>query len=308
MATVETVTGPLDASELGTTLIHEHLRTRDEAVFEQWPGAETFGGIPERPIGPGEDRDAALEAARAALKLGVRTIADPTVMFIGRDAAFMRDVSERTGLQVVAATGIYTYDYLPPFFVSRDPDQIAELFVSDIETGIQGTEVKAAFIKCAADQPGLTENTEKVHRAAARASLRTGRPIMAHSRPASETGPRQLEIFEQEGVDPARVLIAHCGDTADVEYIERLLERGAYVGLDRYGLELFLPYEQRRRPRCRCSSAAIRSGSSSPLTPARRSTGSRPRPPCRCSRPGWRSTGTSGSCPSGCSPSWARPG
>jgi phosphotriesterase-related protein len=246
MATVETVTGPLEASELGTTLIHEHLRTRDEAVFEQWPGAESFGGIPERPIGPGEDRDAALEAARAALELGVRTIADPTVMFIGRDVAFMRDVSEQTGLQVIAATGIYTYDHLPPFFISRDPDQIAELFVSDIETGIQGTDVKAAFIKCAADEPGLTENVEKVHRAAARASLRTGTPIMAHSRPASETGPRQLEIFEQEGVDPARVLIAHCGDTTDVGYIERLLDRGAYVGLDRYGLELFLPYEQRQ--------------------------------------------------------------
>jgi phosphotriesterase-related protein len=246
MATVETVTGPLDASELGTTLIHEHLRTRDEAVFEQWPDAESFGGIPERAIGPGEDHDAALEAARAALELEVRTIVDPTVMFIGRDAAFMRRVSEQTGLRVVAATGIYTYDHLPPFFVSRDPDQIAELFVSDIEVGIQGTGVKASFIKCAADEPGVTENVEKVHRAAARASLRTGRPIMAHSHPASETGPRQLEIFEQEGVDPAKVQIAHCGDTTDVDYIERLLERGVYVGLDRYGLELFLPYEQRQ--------------------------------------------------------------
>jgi len=102
------------------------------------------------------------------------------------------------------------------------------------------------LIKCAADEPGVTENVEKVHRAAARASLRTGAPIMAHSRPASETGPRQVEIFEQEGVDPAKVQIAHCGDTADVDYIERLLERGVYVGLDRYGLEMFLPYEQRQ--------------------------------------------------------------
>jgi phosphotriesterase-related protein len=69
---------------------------------------------------------------------------------------------------------------------------------------------------------------------------------MAHSRPASQTGPRQLEIFEQEGVDPARIQIAHCGDTADLDYIERLLDRGVYVGLDRYGLEMFLPYEQRQ--------------------------------------------------------------
>jgi phosphotriesterase-related protein len=68
---------------------------------------------------------------------------------------------------------------------------------------------------------------------------------MAHSMPAIATGPRQLEIFEQEGVDPARVQIAHCGDTDDVEYIERLIERGVYVGLDRYGLEMYLPIERR---------------------------------------------------------------
>ena len=83
----------------------------------------------------------------------------------------MRRVSEQTGLQVVACTGIYTYDHLPQFFVSRDADQIAELFVADIEQGIQGTDIKAAFIKCAADEPGVTENVEKVHRAAARASV-----------------------------------------------------------------------------------------------------------------------------------------
>ena len=82
---------------------------------------------------------------------------------------------------------------------------------------------------------------------------------MAHSRPASETGPRQLEIFEQEGVDPARVLIAHCGDTADVEYIERLLDRGAYVGLDRWARACSSPTSSARRRRRRCSSAATRS-------------------------------------------------
>ena len=166
-------------------------------------------------------------------------------MFLGRDVEFMRRASEETGLQVVACTGIYTYDHLPAFFMSRNPDQIADLFVADIERGIQGTEIKAGFIKCAADEPGVTENIEKVHRAAARASVRTGAPIMAHSRPASETGPRQVEIFLEEGVDPAKVQIAHTGDTTDLDYIERLLDTGVFIGLDRYGLEMYLPYEQR---------------------------------------------------------------
>ena len=131
------------------------------------------------------------------------------------------------------------------FFVARDADAIADLFVHDIEQGIQGTGIKAAFLKCAADEPGVTENVEKVHRAVARASVRTGTPIMAHSRPASQTALRQIEIFEEEGVDLSRVQIAHTGDTDDLDYIERLLEKGVYIGMDRYGLEIFLPIEKR---------------------------------------------------------------
>jgi phosphotriesterase-related protein len=245
MARVETVTGPIDAGELGTTLIHEHLLARDEAVHAQWPHAESVREGAPWAVPPGGEYEVAVEAARLAVAAGVKTICDPTAMFLGRDAPFMGRVAEETGLQVVACTGIYTYDHLPTFFVSRDPDQIAELFVHDIEQGIQGTDIKAAFIKCAADEPGVTENIEKVHRAAARASLATGAPIMAHSRPASDTAPRQLEIFEEEGVAPAKVQIAHCGDSPDPDYIERIIDRGVYAGLDRWGIEMYLPFEQR---------------------------------------------------------------
>ena len=70
---------------------------------------------------------------------------------------------------------------------------------------------------------------------------------MAHSRPASETAPRQIEIFLEEGVEPQRVQIAHTCDSDDLDYIERVLETGVWIGLDRYGLEMFLPYEQRQK-------------------------------------------------------------
>jgi phosphotriesterase-related protein len=246
MDRVETVRGPIEAGELGTTLIHEHLRVWDEAVHDQWPRAETAKEDEPHGVGPGEDYEVAVREAKAALELGVKTICDPSAMFLGRDVDFMRRVSEESGLQVVPCTGIYTYDFLPQFFLNRDPDQIAELFVADITDGIQGTEIKAAFIKVAADEPGVTENIEKVHRAAARASLRTGAPIMAHTRPASNTGPRQIEIFEEEGVELSKVQLAHTGDTDDLDYIEGVLEKGVWIGLDRYGLELFLPYDQRQ--------------------------------------------------------------
>jgi phosphotriesterase-related protein len=235
MADVQTVQGAVDADELGLVLVHEHVRFRDEAVADQWPGR----------YDDQLELDAALGAVRAAKDRGVRTIVDPTAMFGGRDVGFMKRVADETGVRIVACTGIYSYDYLPHYFENRDVDVMADHFVEDIEAGIQGTGIRAAFLKCAADAPGVTEHVEKIHRAVARASVQTGASIMAHSMPAVATGPRQVEIFEEEGVDLARVQIAHCGDTDDVEYIERLIDKGVYVGLDRYGLEMYLPIDKR---------------------------------------------------------------
>jgi phosphotriesterase-related protein len=235
MPNVETVQGAVDADELGLTLVHEHLRFRDEAVAVEWPTR----------YDEQLELDAALLAVNAAKAHGVRTIVDPAAMFAGRDVRFMKRVAEATGVHVIACTGIYSYDYLPHYFANRDVDVMADHFVEDIERGIQGTEIKAAFLKCAADAAGVTENIEKIHRAVARASVQTGAPIMAHSMPAVATGPRQVEIFEEEGVDMARVQIAHCGDSEDVDYIEGLIDSGVYVGLDRYGLEMYMPIDKR---------------------------------------------------------------
>ena len=235
MATIESVAGPLDADELGYTLIHEHLRARDESNAMQFPHLYDDAVI----------RAAAVEAAKGALAAGVKTIGEPTAMLLGRDVHFIESVAKEVGLQAIVCTGIYTYDYLPLFWESRSPDAMADAFVHDIEHGIQGSEIKAAFLKCAADAPGITDNIEKVHRACARASLRTGRPIMAHSRPASDTGPRQVEILLEEGVAPEKIQIAHTGDTDDLGYIEGLLDKGVLIGLDRYGIEMYLPTERR---------------------------------------------------------------
>ena len=235
MSDVQTVQGAIDAGQMGVVLGHEHVRFRDEAVANEWPSRY-------------DDRlelDAALVAVNAAKERGVETIIDPTAMFGGRDVLFMRRVAEETGVRIVACTGIYSYDHLPHYFENRDIDVMADHFVEDIEKGVQGTDIRAAFLKCAADAAGVTDNVEKIHRAVARASIQTGAPIMAHSMPAVATGPRQVEIFEEEGVDLSRVQIAHCGDSEDLDYIEGLLAKGVYVGLDRYGLEMYMPIDKR---------------------------------------------------------------
>jgi phosphotriesterase-related protein len=224
-ANVSTVLGPVAASELGTTLGHEHLRFVTDAVRFGWPQRY--------------DEEAELAAAVAdigrATAHGVRTIFDPTAMNAGRDVRFMARVAEATGVHVVPCTGIYTFDALPLYFELRSTDEMADHFVEDIEEGIQGTDVRAGFIKTAADLQGVLPPVEKVHRAAARAAVRTGAPIMCHSAPAAGNGHVQARILAEEGADPSRVQIAHYGDTTDVEDIERLLATGVYVGLDRFG-------------------------------------------------------------------------
>src|SRR3954466_9345324 len=179
MGEVQTTAGAAAASELGKTLIHEHFRGRDEAVAHQWPHV----------YDEDEEWRLSIEQANAVKEHGVATIVEPTGRLLGRNVDLLRRIAEETGLNIVSCTGIYTYDHLPHFFENRDADAMAELFVHDIEQGIQGTDIKAAFIKCAADAPGVTENIEKVHRAAARASKQTGAPISGITRPAPNAGP-----------------------------------------------------------------------------------------------------------------------
>jgi phosphotriesterase-related protein len=235
MATVETVNGRIDVNELGLTLIHEHFFSSDEAVTAQWPHVRELD----------REFELAVESAEAVKGHGVKTVVEPTAMLLGRDAGVSKQLADQTGLQIVLCTGIYTYDHLPQFLLNRSEDYIADLFVHDIELGIQGSEIKAAFVKCAADEPGVNERVEKVHRAAARAAVRTGVPVMAHSRPASGTGPRQVEILLDEGLAPEKIQIAHTGDTDELDYIERLLDAGVWIGMDRYGIDLFLPTDKR---------------------------------------------------------------
>jgi phosphotriesterase-related protein len=224
--TVNTTAGPVEPSQLGRIMVHEHLTVFSEALRVQFPHA----------FSPSEEFAAAIAAVRAMQRYGVTTLCDPTCMNLGRDARMLLDVAAETGMTIIAATGIYPNDFasLPLHIRIRETDYLADLFVHDLTVGIQETPLKAHFIKVAADHPGLTADVEMLHRAAARASLATGAPIMAHSSPAHATGLAQMQVFVEEGVPPRKVHIAHTGDTEDLEYIERLLETGCCIGMDRY--------------------------------------------------------------------------
>ena len=235
MPQVETLRGPIDTSRLGFTLMHEHVFVLSEGVNENFPSLWN------------EEQQVA--DARAQLgemvDAGVRTIVDLTVLGLGRNIPRLQRVVGDIPLNVIVATGLYTYDELPRHFQMRDENYLADLFVRDITEGIQGTKVKAAILKCATDEPGVTPGVEKVLRAVARAHRRTGAPISTHTHPATKRGLEQQKIFEEEGVDLSRAVIGHSGDSEDIGYLQELLKRGSYIGMDRFGIDIYLPTEKR---------------------------------------------------------------
>ncbi len=226
MATVPTARGDIDTSELGFTLMHEHIKIESPNVRANWPH-----------LFPGYDRAAeieyAIEKLEEAYEAGIHTMVELTTVDLGREIGFVQEVAERSPVNIIVATGIHSH---PPLFLSRgDPELIVPLYVHDIEEGIAGSGIRAGVIKIATDE-AVTEANAVQLRAVARAHRRTGAPIITHSSAAHETGRDQQDLFEAEGVDLTRVLIGHVGDTTDLDYLTSLMERGSLIGLDRFGL------------------------------------------------------------------------
>lgn len=246
MGEVQSFRGPVAAGELGPTLIHEHLFVGDLELDRDFPHPEW-------------DEATAVESAVAALGrlhgLGVRTVVDLTVLGLGRDVARVSAVAARTEVNLLASTGYYCTEALPPFFrvngpgrlIDNGPDPLTQMFLSDIETGIAGTGVRAAMLKVVTDRPGLTADVQRVMAAAAEAHQQTGVPITTHTHAPSRHGRDQLTFFTAHGVDPQRIVIGHCGDSQDVDYLRELMDAGATIGMDRFGMEHVLPDEARVR-------------------------------------------------------------
>ena len=232
MATVNTVTGPVETSDLGFTLMHEHVIVKSPGVVENFPSVWNRA----------EEIERAVTLLRDVAARGVKTIVDASAD-LGRDIHFVAEVARRSGMQIIAATGLWID--VPRYFRSRSADVMAELFLKEINEGIAGTQIKAGIIKCATDEEGATGDIEKVLRACARVHRTTGVPITTHTFAAGQTGTAQQDIFESEGVDLSRVIIGHSGDSTDIDYLLRLIGRGSYIGMDRFGLDMFLPTADR---------------------------------------------------------------
>lgn len=243
MPEVDTVRGAIDANDLGVTLMHEHVFIMTTEVMQNYP--ESWGDDAQREA----DAIGRLNKLKAT---GVDTIVDLTVIGLGRYIPRIARVAAATDLNIVVATGVYTYNdvpfcfhYLGPGAPLNGPEIMTDLFVRDIEQGIADTGVKAAILKCATDEPGVTPGVERVLRAVAQSHRQTGVPISTHTHAPTRRGLEQQRIFADEGVDLTRVVIGHSGDSTDIDYLAELIANGSYIGMDRFGIDVILPFEDR---------------------------------------------------------------
>ncbi len=242
MTQVETARGPVAADQLGKVLIHEHVFLMNmEYTLNYRPDFFTE-----------ETLDAAAARLNAIKALGYDTIVDLTVLGLGRHVPSLIAVAERAGVNMILSTGIYTFDAVPgpfefhgPGLMVDAPEPMVDLFVRDITVGMAGTGVKAGMLKCAIEAAGLRPGVERTMRAVAQAHVATGTPITVHTAPKEHTGLEVQRVLAEEGADLSRVVIGHCGDTDDLDYLMRLADKGSLLGMDRFGIDFTLTTQAR---------------------------------------------------------------
>ena len=234
MPHVQTVLGPIDPAALGFTLPHEHTQI---ALWHIESRSDYWQLTRDQPLILDE-----LERFRAA---GGSALVDLTLPGVGRDPGWLRAVADASGLHVVMGCGWYRTAYYPPEarIERRSVDDLADELVGEFANGVGDTGVRPGIIgEIGTDKPWISPSEERVHRAVARAARRTGMAISTHA-VLSAVGLDQLRIFEEEGVDPSRVVIGHADSYPVLEHYLEIIRRGANLEFDFLGMS-FTPTER----------------------------------------------------------------
>ncbi len=240
MGKVNTVLGPIATEDLGITAMHEHIGFGLPGcdLDTQWWKA------------PEEAFEVTVQKLRHFREHGGKTFVDCTGIGNGRDVEYFQVLSRRTGVNIVAVTGFVAGDSALPYFRDKSVEYLTDLFIHEITVGIDGTGAKAGAIKVGVSRCGkLNELDKRIYRAAARAALKTGVPIITHLSIDAETA---ITIFDEEGLPLDRVLMGHAdvGDDANDERDEMIAKLGGWVGFDTIGYDSEIegaPYWSRPR-------------------------------------------------------------
>lgn len=230
---VNTVLGPVAPAALGKTLMHEHILCANWTArmsYTDWLDRDAFVTFAVRMLG-------------RAKALGYQTLVDATPPGLGRDIDIIREVSEKAEMHIIASTGFYWYEEV--WLVGKSSGRMVQRLVAEVEQGMQGTACKAGIIKCATDAPGLSDNNRHLLEIIAKVQRETGLPVYTHTSIQNRCAPAQQAFLLEQGVPADRMVIGHLGDTDDVDFIEGVLQKGSYAGLDRFGLGWIFPDEKR---------------------------------------------------------------
>lgn len=238
---INTATGTIEAKDLGKTLMHEHL-------LIAFPGWESDLSAP----GP-DFRDmvkVCVDKVEELKGAGFKTLLDPCPNDIGRDVNLIAEVASRTGFNIVFATGLYHHHLGGvPYWsmkLAYDPDgekKLTDLFIKELTQGVGTTGIKAGVVKLATAMPPFTDYEKTIFRAGAKAALATGAPITTHT--DAVLGDEQLDYLKGLGVPAHKIVIGHSCGSGDHAYHRRIVDGGAYIGFDRFGLEIIRPDTER---------------------------------------------------------------
>ena len=226
--------GPVPAADIGFTLPHEHTAIALWHIPNRWDYWELSR----------DEEIAAAELARFRAA-GGSSLVDLTLPGVGRDPARLAGLSEQTGLHIVMGAGWYRGAYYPAeaLIDRRSVDDLASELIREATDGVAETGIKPGIIgEVGTDKPWVSALEERVHRAVARAARQTGLAITTHS-VMSPVGLDQLRLFEEEGMDPSRVVIGHADSYPSLDYYLEIVGRGANLEFDFLGMS-FTPMER----------------------------------------------------------------
>ena len=235
---INTTAGSIKPDQLGRTLVHEH-------VLAGYPGWFMDTRLP--PFRRADAISRVVDSFQQLHAYGVRTVIDPCPSDLGRDVEFVAEISQRSGITLICTTGVYTEAFgIPYTFRHLETSAIEEIYIREIEDGIGATGIKAGLIKIATGDGAVSDYERRMLTAATRAARATGVPLISHTENCS-CGHDQIDIVTGEGLAASRLLVGHCDGRDDHPYQASLAARGAYVGFDRFGLEVFNSDENRMR-------------------------------------------------------------
>jgi phosphotriesterase-related protein len=224
---VATVTGEVASRDLGMVLMHEH-------VMVDFIGADK---VDRGRYDADEVVRVALPQLKRARELGCRTLVECTPAFLGRNVALLQRLSRESGLRIIANTGYYGAagdKYLPAHAFKESPRQLAQRWIDEQRTGIDGTDILPGIMKVGVDPGALSDIDRKLIEAAAIAHKATGLPIASHT--VDGTAAHQsLDVLDAVGVAAGAFIWVHAHNERDEASLKRAAGRGAWVEFDGIG-------------------------------------------------------------------------